>query len=164
MAKAKQAASKKVTPIAYTLTMDKRRAKILLNMLGAIELRMFEKGYRPTEGQMNTVAELRRQLSDRCTDNRRRHWKSNSQQPSSGPEDINKPRLFSFDPLVCDERVSPEIRSTASWPLAVKYFFHHSKYDRIQSHPITDRPVARIDYTICSEHVPKLVQRFLIHA
>jgi len=64
MAKAKQAASKKVTPIAYTLTMDKRRAKILLNMLGAIELRMFEKGYRPTEGQMNTVAELRRQLSE----------------------------------------------------------------------------------------------------
>ena len=64
MPKAKPAPSRKITPISYTLTMDKRRAKILLNMLGAIELRMFEKGYHPTEGQMNTVAELRRQLSE----------------------------------------------------------------------------------------------------
>jgi hypothetical protein len=50
-------------PAAYTLTLDKRRAKLLVNMLGAIELRMFEKGFRPTETQLRTIAEIREQLS-----------------------------------------------------------------------------------------------------
>ena len=55
MAKAKAA--------EYTVTLDKRRAKLLVNMLGAIELRMFEKGFRPTEAQLRTIAELRQGLS-----------------------------------------------------------------------------------------------------
>ena len=48
----------------YGITFDKRRAKTILTILGAVELRMFEKGFRPTEGQMKTVTELRRQLSE----------------------------------------------------------------------------------------------------
>jgi hypothetical protein len=60
MAKAK-AAKKKSSE--YTRSLDKRRAKLLVNMLGAIELRMFEKGFRPTEAQLRTIAELRQQLS-----------------------------------------------------------------------------------------------------
>lgn len=62
MAKTKTPAKKKAST-AFGLTLDKRRGKILLTMLGAIELRMFEKGFRPTEGQMKTVSELRRELS-----------------------------------------------------------------------------------------------------
>jgi hypothetical protein len=32
-------------------------------MLGAIELRMFEKGFHPTEAQLRTIGELREELS-----------------------------------------------------------------------------------------------------
>ncbi|HYP05394.1 MAG TPA: hypothetical protein VER03_04095 [Bryobacteraceae bacterium] len=61
MATKKSLAKKAAT--AFTLTLDKRRGKILLTMLGAIELRMFEKGFRPSEGQMKAVSEFRRELS-----------------------------------------------------------------------------------------------------
>ena len=63
MAKAKPTAKKKNSAPAYTLTLDKRRAKILVDMLGAIELRMFEKGFEPTEAQLRTIGELRKELS-----------------------------------------------------------------------------------------------------
>jgi len=58
-----KAVKKAAPPSTFTLTMDKRKAKILLTMLGAIELRMFEKGFRPTEGQMKTIAQFRKELS-----------------------------------------------------------------------------------------------------
>lgn len=56
--------TKKTKPASsFTLTLDKRAGKILLNMLGAIELRMFEKGFQPAESQLKTVAALRAELS-----------------------------------------------------------------------------------------------------
>lgn len=58
MPKAKAPAAKGVS-----IQLDKRRGKILLTMLGAIELRMFEKGFRPPESQMKFVTELRREIS-----------------------------------------------------------------------------------------------------
>jgi hypothetical protein len=63
MPKAKPPAKKNSSPPTYTLALDKRRAKLLVNMLGAIELRMFEKGFRPTEAQLRTIEELRQELS-----------------------------------------------------------------------------------------------------
>lgn len=59
----KKTAAKK-TPSTFTLTLDKRRGKILLTMLGAIELRMFEKGFRPTEANLKVIAEMRSTLSE----------------------------------------------------------------------------------------------------
>jgi hypothetical protein len=63
MPKAKPPGKKSSSPPTYTLSLDKRRAKLLVNMLGAIELRMFEKGFRPTEAQLRTIGELRQELS-----------------------------------------------------------------------------------------------------
>ena len=55
MAKAKPPSKQSSSPPTYTLALDKRRAKLLVNMLGAIELRMFEKGFQPTEAQLRTI-------------------------------------------------------------------------------------------------------------
>jgi hypothetical protein len=64
MAKAQPSSSKKTGSGRYTLTLDSREAKTLLTLLGAIELRMFEKGFELKPAQMKHVQQLRKDLSE----------------------------------------------------------------------------------------------------
>jgi len=64
MAKAHSKTDKNPAPALYTLTLDKRQAKTVLTILGAVEMRMFEKGFELKPAQLKLVHQLRKQLSE----------------------------------------------------------------------------------------------------
>ena len=64
MAKTRSKTDKNPAPALYTLTLDNRQAKTVLTVLGAIELRMFEKGFELKPAQLKVVQQLRKNLSE----------------------------------------------------------------------------------------------------